>query len=131
MFIVLYSYDNLIFLVIMITYIEFKTISYLIFQYLDFSGFDRTLASFMDECNAKDKPISASDSPAIGNEKIIMVQVNSLTLINNLFKKYIFISNIFYLVFNFFLYNTLYYTDLPFIPIFWYLPIFRTYYYYG
>ena len=44
-------------------------------QYLDFSGFDKTLAAFMEECNEKDKPIAPQDTPAFGNEKLQMVQV--------------------------------------------------------
>ncbi|XP_005104437.1 lisH domain-containing protein ARMC9 [Aplysia californica] len=43
-------------------------------EYLDFSGFDRTLSTFMEECNAKDKPIAPQETPAFGNEKLMLVQ---------------------------------------------------------
>ena len=48
---------------------------YFYFQYLDFGGFDGTLAEFERECRAKNKPINDLDKRAHGDEKRIMAQV--------------------------------------------------------
>ena len=51
---------------------------YFYFQYLDFGGFDGTLAEFERECRAKNKPINDLDKRAHGDEKRIMAQVGAL-----------------------------------------------------
>ncbi|RUS90213.1 hypothetical protein EGW08_001994 [Elysia chlorotica] len=43
-------------------------------EYLDFSGFDRTKTTFEEECNEKNKPVTKLDAPALGNEKLHLVQ---------------------------------------------------------
>ncbi|GFO05722.1 lish domain-containing protein armc9, partial [Plakobranchus ocellatus] len=46
--------------------------------YLDFSGFDRTKAAFEEECSEKNKPIAQLEAPALGNEKLHLVQSQML-----------------------------------------------------
>ena len=45
------------------------------FQYLDFSGFDRTKTVFEEECSEKNKPVTKLEAPALGSEKLHLVQV--------------------------------------------------------
>lgn len=47
-------------------------------EYLDFSGFDRTKTTFEEECSEKKKPVTKLDAPALGNEKLHLVQSQML-----------------------------------------------------
>uniref|UniRef100_A0A0B7BQE6 LisH domain-containing protein ARMC9 n=1 Tax=Arion vulgaris TaxID=1028688 RepID=A0A0B7BQE6_9EUPU len=51
-------------------------------EYLDFSGFDKTKATFEGECSERKKPISKIVQPPCGNEKIALVQNQMLEFLN-------------------------------------------------
>ena len=50
-------------------------IAFVIFQYLEFSNFDKALVVFDEECSEKGKPVSPTDGQPKSDEKLISVQV--------------------------------------------------------
>ena len=50
-------------------------IAFVIFQYLEFSNFDKALVVFDEECSEKGKPVSPTDGQPKSDEKLVSVQV--------------------------------------------------------